>query len=810
MPACCAGRSPPRPPATSEYVEVRQNLIVTLLDLYKADDDPRLLQEAASHVRDSQAALGPAPAPDTRARLAVSMGRVTFETAQRTGDFSGWHAAEQNLAVAIAALPPGHIYRPVALLEHGNLLLLGYRHFNQMSVLERAFRAFSDAVESWPPGDPNLPPTRAMLAVTLSMMADAPIDPRLARQYYDGAFGWARAAVDSTSAEDPRLAEAWNNMAVVLRTGARIRRDGALRAEGIEILRAVLRGADTPRRRRMAASNLASALTNTVSTDPFSEFAAPGPAGAQRLADLDEAARLYAVALTSTGHNDRAGIQQQLAACLTRRWRATPPGQPGKNAYWNNAVALYNQIIASAQAPPYHRAAAYRSASQLRAEAGQWDAALAGYRAAVGMLPSIASSAALRSDQEFSVSNFSGLASDAAACAIHLGDPAGALELLEAGRGIVPGNGTGDEPPTAQDLAGTLNETDSVVVLNTSALRCDALVISRSGIQAVALPGLTWPALMENVSRFMFRSYQSGPASRREREDTDAEIASVLDWLWHSAVGPVLNVLGYCGPPPQDAWPRVWWCPTGLLNFLPLHAAAASGPPTNTALDRVVSSYTPTVRALAAARRATTRPPRPGIPSLLTVALPDTPGQSPLGCVERERDAARAVLPAGTSLDGAQATRARILAEIPRHAWLLFGGHALQNASMPGSGALVPHDYQDTDLIRIHDIRALKLADAELAILSACETSRGSLHLADEASHLAGALQSTGFRHVIAAQWTVGDRVAADVTGRFFAAMQRHHFRPEATALALHQATRAARAHSSRPATWAPLMHFGP
>ncbi len=126
----------------------------------------------------------------------------------------------------------------MALLEYGNLLLLGDRNFNQISVLKRAFRAFSDASESLPPGDANLLSTRAMLAAALGLMADAPIDPRLARQYHDGAFGWARAAVDGTLAEDPRLAEAWNNMAVVLRAGARIHRDDTLRAQGIEILRA--------------------------------------------------------------------------------------------------------------------------------------------------------------------------------------------------------------------------------------------------------------------------------------------------------------------------------------------------------------------------------------------------------------------------------------------------------------------------------------------------------------------------------------------------------------------------------------------
>jgi hypothetical protein len=50
----------------------------------------------------------------------------------------------------------------------------------------------------------------------------------------------------------------------------------------------------------------------------------------------------------------------------------------------------------------------------------------------------------------------------------------------------------------------------------------------------------------------------------------------------------------------------MWWVPTGNLSYLPLHAA---GRDDECVLDRVVSSYTPTVRSLLAsgsARRGAT------------------------------------------------------------------------------------------------------------------------------------------------------------------------------------------------------------
>ncbi|MDX3387465.1 CHAT domain-containing protein [Streptomyces niveiscabiei] len=67
------------------------------------------------------------------------------------------------------------------------------------------------------------------------------------------------------------------------------------------------------------------------------------------------------------------------------------------------------------------------------------------------------------------------------------------------------------------------------------------------------------------------------------------------EWRWETIAGPVLTALGH------TPLPRVWWVPAGPLGLLPLHAAGVRGGPS--ALDRVVSSHTPTVRALLHARR---------------------------------------------------------------------------------------------------------------------------------------------------------------------------------------------------------------
>ncbi|MER7723089.1 CHAT domain-containing protein [Streptomyces sp. NPDC096323] len=77
--------------------------------------------------------------------------------------------------------------------------------------------------------------------------------------------------------------------------------------------------------------------------------------------------------------------------------------------------------------------------------------------------------------------------------------------------------------------------------------------------------------------------------------------------------------------------PRVWWVPTGSLALLPVHAAGHRDG-SRTLLDRVISSYTPTVRSLNTARAAPPAPAGPRTP--LAVTLSRTPGLA-IACVER-------------------------------------------------------------------------------------------------------------------------------------------------------------------------------
>ena len=58
------------------------------------------------------------------------------------------------------------------------------------------------------------------------------------------------------------------------------------------------------------------------------------------------------------------------------------------------------------------------------------------------------------------------------------------------------------------------------------------------------------------------------------------------------------------------------------------------------------------------------------------------------------------------------------------------------------------HDHEDTALT-VAEIAQLDLPDADLAFLSACNTTDTAPRLVDEAVHITGAFHLAGYRHVI-------------------------------------------------------------
>lgn len=142
-----------------------------------------------------------------------------------------------------------------------------------------------------------------------------------------------------------------------------------------------------------------------------------------------------------------------------------------------------------------------------------------------------------------------------------------------------------------------------------------------------------------------------------------------------------------------------------------------------------------------------------------------------------------------------------------------FACHAESSADEASAARLLLADHEDHPLT-VREIASLRIPQAELAYLSACDTARGPVKLADEAVHITGAFHMAGYAHVIGTLWSVDDDLAAEVARDIYASLTAHTpSRPDATpaALALHQAVHKIRdRHPGLPAVWAAHVHVGP
>jgi tetratricopeptide (TPR) repeat protein len=585
-------------------------------------------------------------------------------------------------------------------------------------------------------------------------------------------------------------------------------------------------------------------------------------------ADLDEAVAIcrQAVDAVPAEHPSRAAYSNVLLAALHARYQRN--ADPADR---RDAIDAGRQAVAVAAAPASTRAQAAMGWGQLATETSDWPEAIRAYEAAAELLPQIAPLSLARTDQEFQLSQVAGFGPRAAACCLELGRAERALELLEQGRGILlaqaldtresitlgrqypeiasrfialrndldgagsrrpeladewdrvgaeirqlPGFERFNLPPRAADLIEAADQ-GPVVLVNVSDLRSDALLVTRSGVRALRLTSASAEAVRAHVLEFItaLGELTVTAVAPDVADRAEARLLGVLGWLWDAVAGPVLAELGITTRPDDDQPPpRIWWCPGGLLSFLPLHAAGDHrtrfDATPQTVLDRVISSYTPTVRALLHARR-----PAPAVAEsgsgILVVAMPHTPGAPDLPGAPRESAWLRArfgpevlVLSEGSPL----ATHESVSAAMTSYPWAHFACHAASRIDNPSGSCLLLHDYADRPLT-VLAVARLSLDHAELAFLSACSTARSGAALPDEAINLASAFQLAGYRRVVGTLWPVDDRLAVRLAENFYETLAGAGT-GEGAAWALHRATSRLRAtHADQPSTWAAHLHSG-
>jgi hypothetical protein len=244
-----------------------------------------------------------------------------------------------------------------------------------------------------------------------------------------------------------------------------------------------------------------------------------------------------------------------------------------------------------------------------------------------------------------------------------------------------------------------------IIIFNVSSHRCDALIIEPSEIQVLELHRLSRQDILKRAQ--------------------DLHSLETLGWLWDIIICPVLDFLGFTEPPSDGHWQRVWWIPTGPLVGFPLHAAGYHRKRSaETALDRVVSSYSSSIKAIIHSlqpwhQEQTAKPCQ----DVILISMPHTPEQAPLQYASDEINAVKAVCESmGLPIIQPQVNQTNVLAALKTCQIFHFAGHGgIKND--PLQSFLLLRDWKQHPLKVANLLETnLSVTSPFLAYLSACGT----------------------------------------------------------------------------------------
>ncbi|KAF8461517.1 CHAT domain-containing protein [Kalaharituber pfeilii] len=419
---------------------------------------------------------------------------------------------------------------------------------------------------------------------------------------------------------------------------------------------------------------------------------------------------------------------------------------------------------------------------------------------------------------------------------------------------------------------------DGSIIIVSACEKGHAIIVTSNDVEFIWLEGLSEPEAKTKMAAL--KSTTSADVITAHKSTRE-----LLEWLWRTVTEPVLLHLGLpvrepirsprkrpsrqsTGIEAVSKLPRVWWIGVGCIAQAPFHAAGIY-PRNNRAAARYtakycVSSYTPTIRALAYAQQHINLEPdaqlhqnralvvtMPRTPSDHAEAasdshhkLDDTPSYRTHGIMFAELDVATeadnitqsfktAEVPC-TLLDSPEP--AMVLCSLAYHNIVHLACHGLVDSENPSKSCLVlqrPTDIEEKTFIRdeltLADIMKVRVAHnttgsslGRLAYLSACSSASNRCDgLDDESLHIAGVFQAAGFNNVVGTLWNSQDGVCIKVAISFYKYLfeiDKMNEKGKGTgrklgcADALHLAVEDVRNQNEywqAPYYWAPFVHWG-
>ncbi|VUC30625.1 unnamed protein product [Clonostachys rosea] len=346
-----------------------------------------------------------------------------------------------------------------------------------------------------------------------------------------------------------------------------------------------------------------------------------------------------------------------------------------------------------------------------------------------------------------------------------------------------PGFETFLAAPTVSEMQAAAVD-GAIVVLNVSNYRSNAIIVEKDRVHALALPMLSREDVTEKA--------RGGTKALASTE--------TLEWLWETIASPVLDCLGFTHPLGQDEsqWPRIWWVATGIMSSFPIHAAgwhAESPDLGHTVMDRVISSYSSSIKAIIYSQR------RPSFDyqklrdqsQALLVGIPQAPGCSSLPSAAKEHLVLQKLFnKISWKVHAAETTKDGVMSRLRSSQVFHFAGHGTVDPLNPSRSFLFLEDWKKSPFT-VAELLELDLQKGMpfLAYLSACRTGQvRDEESLDESIHLISAFQLAGFRHVIGTLWEVNDDICVDMANYAYQAMWNGGFSDRSVCLGLHTAMR--------------------
>ncbi|KAK6343683.1 hypothetical protein TWF730_011272 [Orbilia blumenaviensis] len=556
-----------------------------------------------------------------------------------------------------------------------------------------------------------------------------------------------------------------------------------------------------------------------------------------RIEDLETAIESFkeALKIPDLSPDERCMVLCQLGDSLVMRYGVrNEVGVEEASEDLSNAESVLREALSMPEASFIYRASAARSLANKLAHWSRWQESYTTFQDAVSLF-ALSNSRSTDTGKlsknkigkipdigfKYQIEAFSGVSCAAAAVALNAGKaPLEALNLMERGHGLLSDSIISTAKGSATEIGSPTNPLlicdeaeimravgeDKLAVINVSKYRCDAILVEKGRIKVIPLPLLD-QATIDSKTRTL-RTGGEGSWG-------------VLEWLWEVVAFPILkgfdivigkrstirNELRKLGldmeqseilgeePPAEKCLPHLWWIATGPLTLLPIHAAGRHFKRSGEAvLDCVISSYAISVKSFMKTRLQAPNQKCNASRKALVIAMPKTPGHSPLSFAEKEAETVSRIcksLDFNTSSGDIPKKKEDILNQLRDCQIFHFAGHGLSDPNNPAKSFLLLEDWKKSPLT-VESLQGLKLHDNPpfLAYLSACSTGLNKvMTLCDEGINLISASQLAGFRHVIGSLWEVNDRHCVSVAKIVYETIAENGLTNSAVAFGLHRAS---------------------